>query len=227
MIALQKRYRMKLVNAQEDHQPRIVSAIRLRYGSDFADEFVGLRGGQQLPYACRHVPCIKIAAGQPAPVGAWENADAIDVCGIEGDLPPLAVFRQLPPHGVATAEEQDTPELVLGGVGKIWLADDAGKALAIGVIFLVEELSLQELGDHFSFSDAAKLFHAAASTSGSRRACLRRNGTQTRASMMAINTTRTRITSRSVPWNRQMPSTRARLNMSCSQPVLAMRRDIS
>src|ERR1051326_140831 len=228
MVSLQQRYRMVLVETQKNDQPR--GAAQLWGAGDrpyLAHKFIRLRPDKQLTDALSHVPRLEISLRQFSPVRAGKDAYALHVGQFKLNLPPLPVFRKLPPHGIAATEEQGAAQRVLRLVGQVRIVNDAGEALPVAVILLMKELALEEFGDDLGLGNAAQLLHAAASSTGLCACCLRRKGSATSASITAISTTRTRMTSRRLPWKRQMPSTSAALNISCSHPVLAMRRDIS
>src|SRR6185437_11776719 len=133
---------------------------------------------------------------------AGEYAYLLHIFRLELDLPPMPVLRQLPPHGVAAAEKQNAPNFIFRGVCKIRMFDQWGKALAVSVIFLLEKLAAQELRDDFGFGNSAQLSHAASANS----ALLwpRKKGRATSASMAAISTIRTMMTSCSDPWKSPM-----------------------
>src|SRR4030095_6902614 len=98
--------------------------------------------------------------------------------------------------------------------------------IAVAIVVGLVKLILQEFADGFRFGDCAYDLHA---TSFSRdlRATPRRKGIDTSTSRMVIVTICTTMTSFKLSWKRAMPTTVRPLITSCSQPVLAMRRDIS
>src|SRR5579859_4585278 len=224
MVALQQGHRAMLIEPQQnDHSACQIGQLAAN-GGNLAQELIRT-SVLELADTFSHVQGAEIAVSNLSPMRARKNAHQFNIFRIKFDFPPLAVFRQLPPHGVAAAEKQDAANLILRRIGQIGVLDDRGELIAVRVIFFMKEFAAKKIGNHLGFSKTAQLPHTASTSSA--LLWRRRKGNATSASITAIRTILTMITSCSVPWNKPMPTTNAPLNISCSQPVLAMRRDIS
>src|SRR6185369_14945408 len=121
---------------------------------DLGDEVSNLAAELPCADVRNDVAEAKTAAGNLAPVSAGEDAQPVEIFGIELDFPPLRIWRQLAPHVTATAEQQGPAKHVVFVVSNVRVEHQVLKFLAVAMEFLLVELVLEEFGDHLGFRNS-------------------------------------------------------------------------